>query len=95
MTFRSFFGPLVLHYALVVLQLGLGLQAFSGTGPGLRDVSVGSWWLACWRFWVAPWCCSRARRLCWLRQTTAPVVVVTGLLPIVLGAVSLVRWSRL
>lgn len=29
MTFRSFFGPLVLHYALVVLQLGLGLQAFS------------------------------------------------------------------
>ncbi|WP_254954945.1 MULTISPECIES: hypothetical protein [unclassified Cyanobium] len=44
---------------------------------------------------MAPWCCSRARRLCWLRQTTAPVVVVTGLLLIVLGAVSLVRWSRL
>ncbi len=64
MTFLSFLVPLVVHYALTVLPLGLGLLQAKAALMGAPD--DGTWF-----------------------------VVVTGLLPIALGGISLLRWSRL
>lgn len=95
MTFFSFLVPLVVHYALSVLPLGLGLLALARTRPGRRRQR---WIVAAGLLAVL------GGALVLLRGRAALLgapddgtwfIVVTGLLPIVLGGVSLMRWSRL
>ncbi|MCP9935205.1 hypothetical protein KBZ08_14940 [Cyanobium sp. Candia 9D4] len=95
MTFLSFLVPLLVHYALTVLPLGVGLLAFARTGPGRRRQR----WIV-----VAGLLAVLGGVLVLLRSKAALLgapddgtwfIVVTGLLPIALGGVSLLRWSRL
>ncbi len=95
MTFLSFLVPLVVHYALTVLPLGLGLLAFAWTRPGRRRQR--------WIF-VAGLLAVLGGVLVLLQGKAALLggadegtwfVVVMGLLPIALGGVSLLRWLRL
>ncbi len=95
MTFLSFLVPLLVHYALTVLPLGVGLLALARTRPGRRRQR----WIV-----VAGLLAVLGGALVLLRDKAALLgapddgtgfVVVTGLLPIVLGGVSLLRWSRL
>ncbi|MCT0209482.1 MAG: hypothetical protein DCF18_01770 [Cyanobium sp.] len=95
MTFFSFLIPLVVHYVLVALPLGLGLLAFARTRPGRRRQR----WIV-----VAGLLAVLGGALVLLQAKAALMgapddgtwfVVVTGLLPIALGGISLLRWSRL
>lgn len=95
MTFLSFLVPLLVHYALTVLPLGVGLLALARTRPGRRRQR----WIV-----VAGLMAVLGGALVLLRDKAALLVapddgtgfvVVTGLLPIVLGGVSLLRWLRL
>ena len=95
MTFLSFLVPLVLHYALLVLPLGLGLLALVRTRPGRRRQR----WIA-----VAALLAVLGGALVLLQGLAALLsapdeaswfVVGLGLLPIALGGVSLLRWRRL
>ncbi len=95
MTFLSFLVPLVVHYVLVVVPLGVGLLALARTRPGRRRQR----WIL-----VAGLLAVFGGALVLLQGKAALLgapddgtwfVVVTGLLPIVLGGVSLLRWSRL
>jgi hypothetical protein len=95
MTFFSFLVPLVVHYVLVALPLGLGLLALARTRPGRRRQR----WIV-----VAGLLAVLGGALVLLQGKAvlmgAPddgtwFVVVTGLLPIALGGISLLRWSRL
>ncbi len=95
MTFLSFLVPLVVHYALTLLPFGVGLLAFARTRPGRRRQR----WIV-----VAGLLAVLGGVLVLLQGKAALLgapndgtwfVVVTGLLPIVLGGVSLLRWSRL
>lgn len=95
MTFLSFLVPLVLHYALLVLPLGVGLLALVPTRPGRRRQR----WIA-----VAALLAVLGGALVLLQGLAALLsapdeaswfVVGLGLLPIALGGVSLLRWRRL
>lgn len=95
MTFLSFLLPLVVHYVLVVLPLGVGLLACARTRPGRRRHG--------WIF-VAGLLAVLGGSLVVVQGKAALVdaaddaswfIVIMGLLPIALGGVSLVRWSRL
>lgn len=86
MTFLSFLVPLLVHYALTVLPLGVGLLAFARTGPGRRRQR----WIV-----VAGLLAVLGGALVLLQGKEALLgapddgtwfVVVTGLLPIALGA---------
>ncbi len=95
MTALSFLLPLVVHDVLALLPLGVALLALSWTRPGRRS-----------HHWIAG-----AGLLALLGGTLVMVqgkaalfgaiddatwlIVLTGLLAIVLGGVSLLRWSRL
>lgn len=95
MTVLSFLVPLVVHYVLIVLPLGVGLLAFSRTRPGRRR----QLWIV-----VAGLLAVLGGALVLLQGKAALLgaadeatwfLVVMGLLPIALGGVSLLRWSRL
>ncbi len=95
MTFFSFLVPLVVHYVLVALPLGLGLLALARTRPGRRRLA----WVM-----VAGLLAVLGGALVLLQGKAALMgapddgtwfIVVTGLLPIALGGISLLRWSRL
>ncbi|WP_216922314.1 hypothetical protein [Synechococcus sp. CCAP 1479/9] len=95
MTFFSFLVPLVVHYALAVLPLGVGLLVWVRTRPGRRRQR----WIV-----VAGLLAVLGGALVLLQGKAALLgapddgtwfIVVTGLLPIALGGVSLLRWSRL
>ncbi len=95
MTFFSFLVPLVVHYVLVALPLGLGLLALARTRPGRRRqrwvmvvglLAVLGGALLLFQGKVA--LLGAADEGTWF-------VVVMGLLPIALGGVSLLRSSRL
>jgi hypothetical protein len=95
MTSLSFLVPLVLHYALLVLPLGVGLLALVPTRPGRRRQR----WIA-----VAALLAVLGGALVLLQGLVALLVapdeaswfvVGLGLLPIALGGVSLLRWRRL
>jgi len=95
MTFLSFLVPLVVHVVLVALPLGLGLLALARTRPGRRRQH----WIV-----VAGLVAVLGGALVLLRDKAALLgapddgtwfIVVTGLLPIALGGLSLLRWSRL
>lgn len=95
MTFLSFLVPLLVHCALTVLPLGVGLLALARTRPGRRRQR--------WTVVAALFAVLGGARV--LLQGKAALlgapddgtwfVVATGLLPIVLGGLSLMRWSRL
>jgi hypothetical protein len=95
MTFLSFLVPLVLHYALLVLPLGVGLLALVPPRLGRRRQR----WIA-----VAALLAVLGGALVLLQGLAALLVapdeaswfvVGLGLLPIALGGVSLLRWRRL
>lgn len=95
MTFLSFLVPLVVHYLLTVLPLGVGLLALARTRSSRRRQR----WIV-----LAGLLAVLGGVLVLLQGKAALLaapddgtlfVVVTGLLPIVLGGVSLLRWSRL
>jgi hypothetical protein len=95
MTIFSFLVPLLVHYVLVALPLGLGLLALAQTRPGRRRQR----WIV-----VAGLLAVLGGALVLLQAKAALMgapddgtwfVVVKGLLPIALGGISLLRWSRL
>jgi hypothetical protein len=95
MTFLSFLVPLVVHYVLVALPLGLGLLALARTRTGRRRQG----WVM-----VVGLLAVLGGALVLLKSKAALLgapddgtwfIVVSGLLPIALGGFSLLRWSRL
>lgn len=95
MTALSFLLPLVVHYVVALLPLGVGLLAFVKTRPGRRRHR----WIA-----VAGLLAVLGGILVMLQSKATLLgaaddatwfIALVGLLPIALGGVSLVRWSRL
>jgi Ni/Fe-hydrogenase subunit HybB-like protein len=95
MTALSFLLPLVVHYVVALLPLAVGLLAFVRTRPGRRRHR----WIA-----VAGLLAVLGGILVMLQSKAALLgaaddatwlIALAGLLPIALGGVSLVRWSRL
>lgn len=95
MTALSFLLPLVVHDVLALLPLGVAHLTFSWTRPSRRRHH----WIA-----EAGLLAVLGGTLVMVESKAAPLgaiddatwfIVLTGLLPIVLGGVSLVRWSRL
>ncbi len=95
MTALSFLLPLVVHYVVALLPLAVGLLAFVRTRPGRRRHR----WIA-----VAGLLAVLGGSLVMFQSKAALLgaaddatwfIALMGLLPIALGGVSLVRWSRL
>jgi hypothetical protein len=95
MTFLSFLVPLVVHVVLVVLPLGLGLLALARTRPGRRRQG---WVMVVGLLAVlggAVVLLKGKAALLGAADDGTWFLVVTGLSPIALGGLSLLRWSRL
>lgn len=95
MTALSFLLPLVVHYVAALLPSAVGLLAVVKTRPGRRRhrwIAVAGLLAALGGILVMV---QSKAALLGAADDAAWFLVLAGLLPIALGGVSLVRWSRL